>query len=266
VRVPQALASAILLVGPATRAQADFEMRPPEDPGGAPSVVGGTPANPAEWPASLRFERNGEMCSATVIGSQVVITAAHCVAKEETGKLLVGTDQLDLTCYRNHNYVEGDDSGRYDLALCLSTSHIKLVQSPNTFRPVYERVSTDANLPKEDANITIQGYGCIESGGPPKGVLYNGEAIVKAVWLSTFTFDVGGGAASCFGDSGGAALVALGEFGRAIVGITSHGDTFSETIFVRISDPEISSYIIDWGNTHHVTICGINEPTTNCHP
>ncbi len=45
------------------------------------SIVGGSAANPAEWPYAVAIFRKGHMhCSGSVIGPTEVLTAGHCVA------------------------------------------------------------------------------------------------------------------------------------------------------------------------------------------
>jgi secreted trypsin-like serine protease len=57
----------------------------PPGAGGAPrarsSIVGGTPASPAEWPYAVAIFRKGHMhCSGSIVGPTKVLTAGHCVA------------------------------------------------------------------------------------------------------------------------------------------------------------------------------------------
>jgi secreted trypsin-like serine protease len=45
------------------------------------AIVGGTPANPAEWPYAVAIFRKGHMhCGGSIIGPTKVLTAGHCVA------------------------------------------------------------------------------------------------------------------------------------------------------------------------------------------
>jgi secreted trypsin-like serine protease len=45
------------------------------------SIVGGAPADPAQWPYAVAIFRKGHMhCGGSVIGPTEVLTAAHCVA------------------------------------------------------------------------------------------------------------------------------------------------------------------------------------------
>ena len=44
------------------------------------SIVGGTPADPAQWPSAVAIFRKGHMhCSGSLVGPTKVLTAAHCV-------------------------------------------------------------------------------------------------------------------------------------------------------------------------------------------
>jgi trypsin len=57
---------------------------PPETsaaPGARSSIVGGGPANPAQWPYAVAVFRKGHMhCSGSIISATKVLTAGHCVA------------------------------------------------------------------------------------------------------------------------------------------------------------------------------------------
>jgi secreted trypsin-like serine protease len=50
-------------------------------PRARPSIVGGGPADPAQWPYAVAIFRKGHMhCGGSVIGPTKVLTAGHCVA------------------------------------------------------------------------------------------------------------------------------------------------------------------------------------------
>jgi secreted trypsin-like serine protease len=60
-------------------------------------VVGGTPANPAEWPYAVAIFRKGHMhCTGAVIAPTRVLTAAHCVSGFNVANLQVIVGRPDL--------------------------------------------------------------------------------------------------------------------------------------------------------------------------
>ncbi|MGY3473807.1 trypsin-like serine protease [Bradyrhizobium ottawaense] len=50
-------------------------------------IIGGKPATPADWPATLMFDGNLGRCTSTIVGTYVVLTAAHCVDDKSPAKL-----------------------------------------------------------------------------------------------------------------------------------------------------------------------------------
>jgi hypothetical protein len=65
---------------------ASFEMTRPVEGPGAPSVIGGVPANPMDFPATFIFHTPSGGCTATAVGSRVIFTAAHCVDNGANGR------------------------------------------------------------------------------------------------------------------------------------------------------------------------------------
>ncbi|XP_032904343.1 chymotrypsin-like elastase family member 2A [Amblyraja radiata] len=71
----------------------------PTNPPFISRVVGGTDAVPHSWPwqISLQYLRNGEWrhtCGGSLIGSNWVMTAAHCISKDKTYRVVLGKQNL----------------------------------------------------------------------------------------------------------------------------------------------------------------------------
>src|SRR5262245_5546616 len=84
----------------------------PASPLARSSIVGGGPANPAQWPYAVAIFRKGHMhCSGSVIGPTKVLTAGHCVAGFNLANFQVILGRPDL---RNKaaGQVIGVSSGR----------------------------------------------------------------------------------------------------------------------------------------------------------
>jgi hypothetical protein len=105
-------------IGAPANAEA-FLMTPPLKPF-EPQIIGpGTKqSDPAAWPATFVFRnKSNGACTATVIGEQVVLTAAHCISDGDVGSLKPDPQTtVKLTCNQHPNYIKGDKSA--DFALC----------------------------------------------------------------------------------------------------------------------------------------------------
>ncbi|XP_043355955.1 chymotrypsin-C-like isoform X2 [Dermochelys coriacea] len=64
-------------------------------------VVGGEDANPHSWPwqISLQYDKNGvwaHTCGGTLIATNWVLTAAHCISSSRTYRVLLGKQNLEV--------------------------------------------------------------------------------------------------------------------------------------------------------------------------
>lgn len=244
--------------------QSAFVMSSPKSTGNTDvQIIGGVAViQLGIWPATAVFEGvNKRPCTATVVGPQVILTAAHCVKNNSNGKLkLRNQAEISLNCkhHKNKNGIE------YDIAVCVSDIQITLPYSGG-----YERVGTDPSIPKQNDKVQLLGFGCTVAGSPAFGILYEGHATVTlAPSAIKPRIQTKGGAVGCAGDSGGAAYVEISKDERVIVGVNSEAND-TTTYLAALTDPDTLSLLRETktkssnGSWEAAKICGIDQ-LDNC--
>ncbi|XP_048873187.1 elastase 2 like [Brienomyrus brachyistius] len=235
-------------------------------------VVGGEDARPHSWPwqISLQYLNNGEWrhtCGGTLISSDWVLTAAHCINNRNTYRVALGKQNLkELEEPGSVNIAAGKIVVNEKWNPLFIRNDIALVklETPVTFtddiKPACLPEAGDI-LPNE-APCYITGWGRLYTGGPIADILQ--QALLPVVsheicsqpdwWGSQVTDNMvcagGDGVVSgCNGDSGGPLNCRSADGSWAVHGIVSFGSGLScnypkkPTVFTRVS-----AYI-DWMNT-----------------
>jgi uncharacterized protein (TIGR03382 family) len=195
-------------------------------------ILGGTQATPGQYPSVVAVEAGGGLCTGTLIASEWVLTAAHCLqGVSPTGaKVHFGTvnlnQSLGMTVTSAAVYPKPSFSinalGKNDIGL------IKLSKAVTDVTPV------PVNLVSEKAPVGIKltqvGFGATAQGG---GGSIGVEYVVDQTSVSCTGFGVNdadllcfnqtSGTGKCQGDSGGPSFAMID--GRLTqVGVTSFGD------------------------------------------
>lgn len=220
-----------------------------------PNLIGGTPANAADWPASVYASMNGAACSATIVGDRVLLMASHCVDDGGTARFSAGANAYTARCSRNPGY-RGDSTA--DWALCLIDRPVTAVK--------FERLATDATKCRVGMDVRLTGYGCIRAGGGGgnDGVYRIGMAKVESCPSSNNDLITKGASALCYGDSGGPAFFESADGSREVLGVNSRGDIKTVSYLSTIFTPAAKTFITAWTTTNSVKICGVHADATGC--
>jgi trypsin len=268
--IPVALGAALLLFANSSGAQSLKMQASTELPPGGPTpqIIGGNPASSSDWPATFIFINSaGVGCTATVIGSRVLLTAAHCITNQATGSISLGDLKANVVCDQNPRYPNDISS---DFALCRIDK--ALPKLGNGFEKVN---TTDSKIPSKGQKVTLLGYGCITVGGGDRnfGTLYYGEATVtqtpqQDLYLVTHgdPSGQGGSAAVCFGDSGGGAYYAVNPTGtiRRLFGVNSRGDIDTNSWIATTANSVFIDWARTWASNNNIRICGLHPDAQDC--
>jgi secreted trypsin-like serine protease len=230
------------------------------------SIVGGAPADPAQWPYAVAIFRKGHMhCSGSVIGPTTVLTAGHCVDGFNLAnfQVIIGRPTLRNTAIgqaipvaSGRVHPDFEQTGLHDVAV------LNLAQ-PTTAPPIPLATSeVNAATTALGAPLQVAGFGATNAfGSHLSGFLKSTTELVQSDsrCLKAYTRDLfapesmicalgprrkhGGRfkihTTACSGDSGGP-LVANTATGPVEVGTVSFGGALcglpaAPTVYSRVS-------------------------------
>lgn len=237
----------------------DFIMHRPAPPPAGVEIIGGRPSVLSNWPATLAVTGSSlGNCTATIIGPRVVLTAAHCVRTGWRGEIRWAGAKVSVRCDRHPRYMGGRE---FDVALCLTDTALAF---PTGQAP--ERLSASIAPPAQQAPLLLQGYGCRRVGGDgPSGVLWEGDTRVLESAAEARVVTTQGGAAVCFGDSGGAAYERAGDLRRVIIGVNARGDIVAKSWLTNLAHPDITQFVTAWMRRNDAQVCGLTAHLAPCH-
>jgi hypothetical protein len=232
-----------------------------------PFIVGGAPADPKAFPASLNFDGG---CSSTIVGARAILTAAHCVEPSGQGTVDIGDgNPLRATCTHHPDYKASLCKSSPERSEC--TADVALCSTPIAMnRPglKYESVQTDRSALGAQMQVLLLGYGCTTAGDTDFGVLYLGTAKVKELSATTpSTFDsyfmrIDSTVRVCAGDSGGGNLDKSPD-PRRVIGV-SKGVKGTTSYLVQTTDKRIVDFMKSWSAGANAAICGVSQQATGC--
>lgn len=220
-----------------------------------PTLIQGVPADVMQWPSSVYASAGNSSCSSTIIGSRTLLSAGHCMKNGGSVTFSVGANRYTARCTHHPEYKNNSTA---DWALCFIDRPVTGV--------IFERLSTKFNIRVGDT-VRLTGYGCTSSGGGGgnDGIFRIGTAQVTAV-PSSNSYDVvtKGGAALCFGDSGGAAYVESSDGTREIFGVNSRGNIKNTSYLPAVALSTMNAFATEWAQTNGAQICGITPGALAC--
>lgn len=223
-------------------------------PVGGPGLIGGDPVKPEDWAVFYTTQGNSR-CTGTLIGPQVVASAAHCMSNggalslNYKGKVYFGK------CSHAPEY-RGNSTA--DWALCKLSEKI-----PDA---IAESILTDPKAVTVGSSIRLMGYGCIRTGGGGgnDGVLRSNLAKVTKIPsgrdYDTVTEDK---AALCYGDSGGPSWYEK-DGKRLQVAINSRGNIRDTSYLSTISAAPALTFYRKFAADNGVQICGLDGVGKGC--
>ena len=199
---------------------------PPPEP-----IFGGTASAPGAWPSVVAISLGSFLCTGTLVSSNVVLTAAHCLdSKPSLGTIIVrlgddingpGASVKAIAYGSDPEFCADCDADIHDYGyIVLASSQPQAAPFPR----VITRQEEWDELMFIDAPVTLVGYGLDEN--DHTGVKRQVEVPITRFSTTGLEFQAGGmDLDSCQGDSGGPAFARLATGEYVIAGVTSRGYT-----------------------------------------
>lgn len=218
-------------------------------------VVGGTAAGAGQFSEVVLLTVGTAKCSGTIVGKQVVATAAVCFKDGETASFNYGGKAYSGKVTRNPVYPTTD----HNVALIFVSSEI------TDSKPV---TIANAGTATTGLGITMAGYGCTQPGGAgPEGTLYYGKNTITGFRQLEMVAQQPGGAAMCYSDSGGPAYADDANGNKRLLGVASRGNLKDRTQFARLDIPEAATFFTYFlGKNPGAKICGVAGVTCGDDP
>lgn len=219
-----------------------------------PVLIGGTIQDPKMWPASFTTRQGNSRCTGTMIGPKTLQLAAHCVGNGRTASITSEGKTYLATCTHGPNYRIDATS---DYALCLLKEELPLVH--------YERVLQEPRI-KVGEKLILAGMGCTISGGTGgnDGNFRVGESPITRLPKLNNDIVTKGGAALCYGDSGGSAFWKDPDGLLWVTGVNSRGDIATTSYLSATFTKDAKEFYDSWATQNKASICGIDPEAKNC--
>ncbi|KAK9686538.1 Trypsin [Popillia japonica] len=223
-------------------------------------IVGGTPvSNRTEFPYQVSVRWSSiHVCGGSIIDTQHVVTAAHCVV-DDNDKVLTAsivsvrvgdlyTNSISTTTVtKSVKYIFVHE--KYNSYAITNDIAILRVSDPFNFTPYTNKVNLTSTRPATNVNCVVSGWGTLAFEGPPSTVLQSvvvpifpqvncsaayGGSVTSGMICAGYAQ---GGKDACQGDSGGPLVC-----NNALAGIVSWGNKCALAGYPGVYT-EVSSYL-----------------------
>ena len=222
-----------------------------------PTLIGGAPADPKDWPSSFTTQQGNSRCTGTMIAPNVLQLAAHCVGNGRQAS--INSQGVKYTGVCTHSPKYRLDSTA-DYALCLLSESVDL--------PWYESIvkPSEAAKMKIGDKLLLAGMGCTQpgGGGGNDDTFRVGESPITRLPKTSNDIVTEGNAALCFGDSGGSAFWKDEKGVYKIVGINSRGDIRTTSYLSAVFTKDAVDFYTSFAVNNNVSICGLSDNAAKC--
>lgn len=206
-------------------------------------LIHGQPVPAGSFTEVVKIVTGTSGCTATIVGKRVLLTAAHCGSTGATSKFSLDGKQYTGKVTRSSLYPGKD----HDVAVIVTSEDIA------------GKPASVGGTAEKGKSVTLLGYGCTQpgGGGGSDGILRYGTTTITAFAGFDMVSKQAGGAALCFGDSGGPLFDSVGGKHK-LLGINSKGNIQDTNYNTRLDIDESKKFLEDVIASQKVDICGVN--------